>query len=41
MSLDPVKWNKRASLLYAVGIWTVFGCYGYYRFTHRNDPPGE
>ncbi|XP_051996802.1 small integral membrane protein 26-like [Xyrauchen texanus] len=37
--MDPVKWNKRASLVYAVGIWTMFGGYGYYRYMHKNDPP--
>ncbi|KAL6455879.1 hypothetical protein MHYP_G00357300 [Metynnis hypsauchen] len=41
MSVDAVKWNKRASMLYAVGIWTMFGTYGYYRYQHRNDPPVE
>lgn len=28
---DIVKWNVRVSLLYAVGIWTMLGTYGYFQ----------
>ncbi|KAG9277857.1 small integral membrane protein 26-like [Astyanax mexicanus] len=37
--MDALKWNKRAAMVYAVGVWTMLGSYGYYRYTHRNDPP--
>lgn len=28
---DIVKWNVRVSLIYAVGIWTMLGTYGYFQ----------
>ncbi|XP_066553482.1 small integral membrane protein 26 [Amia ocellicauda] len=32
---DVVKWNRRVSLLYAVGIWTMFGTYGYFQIRSK------
>ncbi|XP_076871356.1 small integral membrane protein 26-like [Brachyhypopomus gauderio] len=41
MSHGAVKWNKRASLLYAIGVWTALGSVGFYTYRHRNDPKVE
>ncbi|XP_036403775.1 small integral membrane protein 26-like [Megalops cyprinoides] len=37
---DVVRWNVRVSLIYAVGIWTLMGTYGYYRLKRpkENEP---
>ncbi|XP_028830057.1 small integral membrane protein 26-like isoform X2 [Denticeps clupeoides] len=35
---DVVKWNKRVSLLYAIGAWTMFGSCGYYWYARRSEP---
>ncbi|CAL8355457.1 unnamed protein product [Boreogadus saida] len=33
MSLrDYTKWNTRASLLYALGVWTMIGAVGVYKY---------
>ncbi|XP_073708176.1 small integral membrane protein 26-like [Garra rufa] len=32
MKFDPVKWNRNAALMYAVGVWTTIG-YAYYKYT--------
>ncbi|KAK2888832.1 hypothetical protein Q8A67_014207 [Cirrhinus molitorella] len=32
MKIDPVKWNRNASLVYAFGVWTMLG-YAYYKYT--------
>ncbi|XP_035032621.2 small integral membrane protein 26 [Hippoglossus stenolepis] len=38
MKLDDVlKWNKRVSAVYAVGIWTMIGSYAYSKYTGRNE----
>lgn len=34
---DIVKWNKRVSLIYAVGVWTLMGTYGFYTYTGHYD----
>ncbi|KTF96566.1 hypothetical protein cypCar_00008420 [Cyprinus carpio] len=36
MKIDPVKWNRNASLAYAVGVWTMLG-YAYYKYTLGSD----
>lgn len=36
MKIDPVKWNRNASLVYAVGVWTMLG-YAYYKYTLGSD----
>ncbi|KTF73576.1 hypothetical protein cypCar_00033115 [Cyprinus carpio] len=36
MKIDPVKWNRNASLVYAVGVWTMLG-YAYYKYTLGDD----
>ncbi|XP_064172286.1 small integral membrane protein 26-like [Anguilla rostrata] len=35
------KWNVRASMAYAIGVWTVIGSCGYYRFfrKEKEDKP--
>ncbi|XP_028830056.1 uncharacterized protein LOC114786774 isoform X1 [Denticeps clupeoides] len=38
---DVVKWNKRVSLLYAIGAWTMFGSCGYYWYARRSEPRGK
>ncbi|KAL2076286.1 hypothetical protein ACEWY4_028118 [Coilia grayii] len=43
---DVFKWNKRASMMYAFGAWTIFGSLIYYKYSHKDDPfvasqPGE
>ncbi len=41
MKVDPVKWNRNASMAYAFGVWTLFG-YAYYKYTLGDDrPKGE
>ncbi|KAG5278661.1 hypothetical protein AALO_G00101400 [Alosa alosa] len=32
---DVFKWKKRASLMYAVGAWTICGSLAYYRYSHK------
>ncbi|KAJ8001877.1 hypothetical protein DPEC_G00173960 [Dallia pectoralis] len=34
---EVLKWNVRVSMLYAFGIWTMLGTYGYYQYMGRND----
>ncbi|CAB1344618.1 unnamed protein product [Coregonus sp. 'balchen'] len=34
---EIVKWNVRVSMLYAFGIWTLLGTYGYYQYMGRNE----
>ncbi|XP_068452545.1 small integral membrane protein 26-like [Clinocottus analis] len=34
---DVTKWNKRVSIVYAVGIWTMVGSYAYISYFGRND----
>lgn len=39
---DLTRWNARVSLLYAVGIWTMFGTYAYYQmyvWPRKKDEP--
>ncbi|XP_031723081.1 small integral membrane protein 26 [Anarrhichthys ocellatus] len=36
---DLVKWNKRVSAVYAVGIWTMVGSYAYVTYSGRFDTP--
>jgi len=38
--MNPASWNRGASLLYAVGVWTMLGC-GLYQYTYGKDIPGE
>ncbi|XP_062304507.1 small integral membrane protein 26-like [Osmerus eperlanus] len=38
---DIVKWNKRVSLIYAVGVWTLMGTYGFYTYTGHYDKKPE
>ncbi|KAK2919496.1 hypothetical protein Q8A73_003867 [Channa argus] len=35
-----LKWNKRVSAVYALGIWTMIGSYAYFRLTgpHEDMP---
>lgn len=37
---DYFKWNKRFSLVYALGAWTLCGSLAYYRYTHK-EPLGK
>lgn len=37
---DFFKWNKRFSLMYAMGAWTLFGSLAYYTYTQK-DPLGK
>ncbi|XP_071360516.1 small integral membrane protein 26-like [Trachinotus anak] len=38
MSLNDVaKWNKRASIVYALGIWSMIGSYAYFKYTGRYE----
>lgn len=34
---EVIKWNVRVSMLYAFGIWTMLGTYGYYQYMGRNE----
>ncbi|KAK2815575.1 hypothetical protein Q5P01_026042 [Channa striata] len=34
---DLLKWNRRVSAVYAVGIWTMVGSYAYFRYTGRYE----
>lgn len=36
-----MKWNVRASLVYAFGVWTMIGTYGYYTYTGAYDVKPE
>ncbi|KAM9363520.1 small integral membrane protein 26-like [Symphorus nematophorus] len=37
---DLSKWNRRASAVYAVGIWTMIGSYAFFKYTgHYEDTP--
>ncbi|KAJ8365844.1 hypothetical protein SKAU_G00146750 [Synaphobranchus kaupii] len=41
---DVARWNVRVSMAYAVGIWTMLGSYGYYRFSlskEEGDKPQD
>ncbi|KAM4612368.1 small integral membrane protein 26-like [Polymixia lowei] len=29
---DVAKWNARVSIVYALGVWTMVGSYGYYKY---------
>ncbi|XP_029449638.1 small integral membrane protein 26 [Rhinatrema bivittatum] len=33
------KWNTRVSLLYAVGIWTMLGTFGYFQIKRKRENP--
>ncbi|KAK7930708.1 hypothetical protein WMY93_007103 [Mugilogobius chulae] len=43
--MDPknvLRWNKGASAVYALGIWTMVGSYFYFKYTGKcDDLPGE
>lgn len=43
MSLKDVsKWNKRMSIVYAVGVWGMIGSYAVFKYMGRyDDNPGE
>ncbi|XP_060949567.1 small integral membrane protein 26-like [Limanda limanda] len=42
MLKDVLKWNKRVSAVYALGIWTMIGSYAYYQYTSGDeDKPGK
>lgn len=32
-----LKWNNKASVVYAVGVWTMIGSYFYFRYTGKYD----
>ncbi|KAM9856472.1 small integral membrane protein 26-like [Aulostomus maculatus] len=34
---EVFRWSKRASIVYAIGVWTMLGSYGYYVYTGRFD----
>ncbi|XP_040002577.1 small integral membrane protein 26-like [Xiphias gladius] len=34
---DLLKWNKRVSAVYAIGIWSMIGSYAYFRYTGRYE----
>ncbi|KAJ8264267.1 hypothetical protein GJAV_G00147190 [Gymnothorax javanicus] len=34
---DITKWNVRVSMVYAIGIWTMIGSYGYLRLFRSKD----
>ncbi|XP_040892437.1 small integral membrane protein 26-like [Toxotes jaculatrix] len=34
---DALKWNKRVSAVYALGVWTMIGSYAYYKYTGRYE----
>ncbi|XP_037546051.1 small integral membrane protein 26 [Nematolebias whitei] len=34
---DAMQWKTRGSIVYAVGIWTMIGTYGYLKYTGRLD----
>ncbi|KAM9769472.1 small integral membrane protein 26-like [Menidia menidia] len=36
-----VKWNKRVSGLYALGIWTMICSFGYFKYTGHYDEMAE
>uniref|UniRef100_A0A3Q3IS04 Uncharacterized protein n=1 Tax=Monopterus albus TaxID=43700 RepID=A0A3Q3IS04_MONAL len=33
MVKDAMRWNIRASLVYAVGVWTMIGSYAFFKYT--------
>ncbi|XP_063056442.1 small integral membrane protein 26-like [Engraulis encrasicolus] len=35
---DALRWNKRASIVYALGAWSLFGSLVYYKYSHKDDP---
>lgn len=37
---DFFKWNKRFSMVYALGAWTLCGSLAYYKYTHK-EPLGK
>ncbi|KAM6971888.1 small integral membrane protein 26-like [Aplochiton taeniatus] len=37
MIKDIVKWNKRMSMVYAIGVWSMLGSYGYYVYTGGDE----
>lgn len=39
MTNDIVKWNKRMSVIYAIGVWSMLGSYGYYVYTRGDEYP--
>ncbi|XP_034543737.1 small integral membrane protein 26-like [Notolabrus celidotus] len=38
---DMMKWNVRASALYAVGVWTMIGSYGFLKYSGRLEDVPE
>ncbi|XP_067901855.1 small integral membrane protein 26-like [Heterodontus francisci] len=34
---DVARWNVRVSLVYAVGIWTMLGTYGYFQLKRKRE----
>lgn len=38
---DAVRWNTGASAVYAVGMWTMIGYFGYMKYTGRLDQSPE
>ncbi|XP_042189255.1 uncharacterized protein LOC103181675 [Callorhinchus milii] len=34
---DIARWNVRVSLLYAVGVWTMLGSYGFFEMKRRRE----
>lgn len=39
---EVMKWNKKASIVYAIGAWTMVGSYFYFRYTGKfDDLPGK
>ncbi|KAI3352648.1 hypothetical protein L3Q82_019292, partial [Scortum barcoo] len=37
MVKDVVKWNRRMSVVYAVGVWTMICSYGFFRYVGRPE----
>lgn len=36
-----MRWNVGASIVYAVGVWTMVGSYFYFKYTGKYDTPPE
>nr|XP_033793696.1 small integral membrane protein 26 [Geotrypetes seraphini] len=36
---DVAKWNTRVSLIYAIGIWSMLGTFGYFQIKRKRENP--
>ncbi|GCB81413.1 hypothetical protein scyTo_0023285 [Scyliorhinus torazame] len=38
---DIARWNVRVSLVYAIGIWTMLGTYGFFHLKKKREQAGN